>query len=54
MTSMKPKRFFSLINFSLLDLVTALAGTLLFVGSTTTESNSDIQNSNSSSHQHHH
>lgn len=54
MTTMKPKRFFSRINFSLLALITALAGTLLFAGCATTESSSDTRNSDSSSHQHHH
>lgn len=51
---MKPTQPFSRINFSLLALVTALAGTLLFAGCATTESSSDTRNPDSSGHQHHH
>jgi uncharacterized lipoprotein YajG len=51
---MRPTRLFSRINVSLLVLVTALAGTLLFAGCATTESSSDTRNADSSGHQHHH
>lgn len=55
MTTMNPTRIFSRINFSLLALAVALAGTLLFAGCATTESSSnDSWNSNSSGHQHQH
>ncbi len=54
MTTMKPIRLFSRINFSLLALVAVLGGTLLFAGCATTESGSDTRNSDSSGHQHSH
>ncbi len=55
MTTMKPKPFFSRINFSLLALVAALAGTLFFTGCATTDSSSsDTRDSNYSAPQHSH
>ncbi len=54
MTNMKQIRTFARINLTLLALVAALAGTLLFGGCATTDNGSDTRDSGSSGHQHHH
>jgi hypothetical protein len=55
MTNMKPTRLFPRINFTFLALAVALAGTLLFAGCATTgDSGSEMRDSDSSGHQHHH